>query len=239
MQKWHHRRCTTLTLQDLRRIAREDTRWTCASCATDPPSPASPPPPPSQRVPTPPHTPRHPRQSQPATQSETIGQISQNRRPTPGPLAYPCGNCGRSVGRDSVRCWSCDKWHHRRCTELSSQDLRSLSRSGAEWPCQRCSATRPPHRDPSSQLSCSPEPGRNRRSQERGLPEQPAPDTQSRPAILEAETGHWTAHSPQSPKETGTPRQRQEPAKTRPFQHHAAELQRASRAADGTTQENL
>ena len=33
---------------------------------------------------------------------------------------YPCGVCGRGVGRNSVFCTNCDKWVHKRCSGLQN-----------------------------------------------------------------------------------------------------------------------
>jgi hypothetical protein len=91
-QRWHHRRCTPLTVQDLRRIAREDSEWTCGGCATDPPSPPSQPTGSQPRVPQPTQTPI----SLNATPSTS--RTATPRCPTPVPPAYPCGtNVGRII----------------------------------------------------------------------------------------------------------------------------------------------
>ena len=50
----------------------------------------------------------------------------------PGPR-FPCGSCGDNVGRASVQCRRCGFWYHRRCTNLSVDDLRCLS--SGEWLC--------------------------------------------------------------------------------------------------------
>ena len=31
---------------------------------------------------------------------------------------YPCGVCGRGVGANSIQCVVCNKWCHKRCSEL-------------------------------------------------------------------------------------------------------------------------
>ena len=36
---------------------------------------------------------------------------------------YPCGVCGRGVGRNSVLCTSCGKWIHHRCSELPNVNV--------------------------------------------------------------------------------------------------------------------
>jgi len=31
---------------------------------------------------------------------------------------WPCGVCGRGVGRNSIRCTNCQKWVHKKCSAM-------------------------------------------------------------------------------------------------------------------------
>ena len=33
-------------------------------------------------------------------------------------VRWPCGVCGRGVGIDSIRCTSCQKWAHKKCSGI-------------------------------------------------------------------------------------------------------------------------
>ena len=62
------------------------------------------------------------------------------RRTTPD---YPCGRCGAEVAHNSVRCSSCARWHHRRCTTLTVAALGRMARSGEPWTCETCNRVMP------------------------------------------------------------------------------------------------
>mgnify|MGYP001824797758 CR=1 FL=1 len=47
---------------------------------------------------------------------------------------YPCGVCGRGVGRNSIKCTSCKAWIHKRCSGISGK----LKDSG-DYRCKGCS----------------------------------------------------------------------------------------------------
>jgi len=33
-------------------------------------------------------------------------------------VRWPCGVCGRAVGNISIQCTSCQKWVHRKCSDI-------------------------------------------------------------------------------------------------------------------------
>jgi len=33
-------------------------------------------------------------------------------------VRWPCGDCGRGVGNNSIRCTNCQKWVYRKCSRL-------------------------------------------------------------------------------------------------------------------------
>ncbi len=46
---------------------------------------------------------------------------------------YPCGCCGRGVGKNSVWCVECERWCHQRCS-----GVRDVRRVGIDFRCPTC-----------------------------------------------------------------------------------------------------
>ena len=75
--------------------------------------------------------------------------ISGNVHPNPGPI-FPCSVCAGNVtwrGK-SVLCYTCSKWIHLRCSQLSLSKFRALG-SSHSWSCPSCRNTVTPSSDSS------------------------------------------------------------------------------------------
>ena len=64
----------------------------------------------------------------------------------PGPIRYPCGNCGKPVASNhrALECDSCNMWYHIKCGGISAATYSSILNIESEgkeyqWECQRCS----------------------------------------------------------------------------------------------------
>ena len=44
-----------------------------------------------------------------------VGERGQNMQVESN--KYPCGICGKGVGRNSIKCRECKKWIHKKCSE--------------------------------------------------------------------------------------------------------------------------
>ena len=50
---------------------------------------------------------------------------------------FPCGVCSKGVGRNSIRCPTCAKWVHQRCTNIP------VLRNDPDFKCRRCRGDTP------------------------------------------------------------------------------------------------
>ena len=46
---------------------------------------------------------------------------------------WPCGVCNKGVGRNSIKCDSCKRWVHKKCS-----GIRGRLRAGMSFQCARC-----------------------------------------------------------------------------------------------------
>ncbi len=56
-------------------------------------------------------------------------------------LTYPCGQCGKGCGNNSIQCSSCQKWIHRRCVPMSPELLAEWSSDNLNFLCPTCAFT--------------------------------------------------------------------------------------------------
>ena len=47
-----------------------------------------------------------------------IGEESHKGQGLQNTRRWPCGVCGRGVGRNSIRCTNCQKWVHKKCSAI-------------------------------------------------------------------------------------------------------------------------
>ena len=85
--------------------------------------------------------------------------MSGNVHPNPGPI-FPCSVCAGNVTwrRKSVQCFTCSKWVHLRCSQLSLSKFRALGISHS-WSCLLCRNTVTPFSDSSDTYTSTVEPG--------------------------------------------------------------------------------
>jgi len=43
-------------------------------------------------------------------------------------VIWPCAVCGRGVGNNSMRCTSCQKWVHRKCSDIKGSMYKVMKR---------------------------------------------------------------------------------------------------------------
>ena len=41
-------------------------------------------------------------------------------------VIWPCGNCGRGDGNNSIPCTSCQKWVHRKCSGIKGSMYKAM-----------------------------------------------------------------------------------------------------------------
>jgi len=41
-------------------------------------------------------------------------------------VRWPCGDCGRGIGNNSIQCTSCQKWVHRKCSGIKGSIYKVL-----------------------------------------------------------------------------------------------------------------
>lgn len=59
----------------------------------------------------------------------------------PGPIKYPCGNCGKPVrtNQKDIMCeYGCGNWFHLKCIDLTTSKYLELSDSSEDWYCNSC-----------------------------------------------------------------------------------------------------
>ena len=67
--------------------------------------------------------------------------IARNIKPNPGPIKYPCGQCGKPCkSKNCIQCDTCEMWTHWKCTN-SATDVNEYIRPGNcddYWHCPKC-----------------------------------------------------------------------------------------------------
>ena len=58
---------------------------------------------------------------------------------------YPCGICSAEVKDDSIECSLCQKWIHRICAKLSTEQLNCKGNNNNDWYCANCKDIFPFH----------------------------------------------------------------------------------------------
>ena len=55
--------------------------------------------------------------------------LSGDVKLNPGPVTFPCGDCGRAVASNhrGICCDTCNQWFHIRCANMTPQDYSALS----------------------------------------------------------------------------------------------------------------
>jgi hypothetical protein len=58
----------------------------------------------------------------------------------PGPIKFPCGQCGKSVrsNQRAIQCEECLYWQHIKCIDLPLKEYDRLSNSSESWYCKPC-----------------------------------------------------------------------------------------------------
>ena len=66
--------------------------------------------------------------------------LSGDVKINPGPVTFPCGNCGRAVASNhrGICCDTCNKWFHIRCANITPQEYSALCHSIEDWYCENC-----------------------------------------------------------------------------------------------------
>ena len=66
--------------------------------------------------------------------------LSGDVKLNPGPVTFPCGDCGRAVASNhrGICCDTCNQWFHIRCANITPQDYSALSCSIEDWYCKNC-----------------------------------------------------------------------------------------------------
>ena len=84
------------------------------------------------------------------------GDISSN----PGPIRYPCTVCQKAVrsNQQGIQCDFCDRWTHRKCTNISISEYKRLGNSDDPFFCYICEVRLPDFSDSyfeSDRATCS------------------------------------------------------------------------------------
>ena len=66
--------------------------------------------------------------------------LSGDVKINPGPVTFPCGDCGRAVASNhrGICCDTCNKWFHIRCANITPQEYSALCHSIEDWYCKNC-----------------------------------------------------------------------------------------------------
>jgi len=59
----------------------------------------------------------------------------EQQKVMPKAVRWPCGVCGRGVGNNSIECTSCQKWIHRKCSDImgSLYKMMKTDRQTNRW----------------------------------------------------------------------------------------------------------
>lgn len=79
-----------------------------------------------------------------ASQQEEMEEV-EGAAPPSRPAKHPCIGCKKNVGRNSVRCKTCQLWVHLECGGISKEVFSILANptkyGGVSWTCDSCQAS--------------------------------------------------------------------------------------------------
>jgi len=74
-----------------------------------------------------------------ATTTQLLLILSGTVEINPGPVKFPCGDCGKAVKNNAIACDSCHQWYHQNCISMSNDMLDTYSHHDyLEWTCTNC-----------------------------------------------------------------------------------------------------